>query len=162
MNPIIIAGSARIQKYPVVSGVCLDWTPVDIVAATTIELALLDQPQSSTTVYHVVNPNLSTYGDLVQHLSAVGVPLVPTSPKDWWAAIQADDGNPCLAIEAYIEEAVVSAHEQLEKTGGQGVTLDGTRTKEIARDTLGACPPLDLELWSAYVKYWRSIGFLPA
>ncbi|KAF8884616.1 acetyl-CoA synthetase-like protein [Infundibulicybe gibba] len=160
MNPIIIAGSARVGKFPVVPGVVLDWTPVDTVGHATVELALGVQHNKSTAVHHIVNPTPLTYEDLARDLRTAGVPVSPVPPAKWWTAIQADEGNPCHAIEAYIEEAVVNAHVDLAKTGGRGVTLDIQETVKLAPNSLARCPPLDAALWTKYVAHWREIGFL--
>lgn len=160
MNPIIIAGSARIGKFPVVPHAILDWTPVDFVGRSTIELALGEQAPCSTVVHHIVNPTLSTYADMANDLWTAGVPVSPTSPKEWWSAIQADEGNPCLAIEGYIEEAFVNAHADLAKTGGTALTLDISQTLRLSPNSLARCPPLDGTLWKKYVQHWRQIGFL--
>ena len=71
-----------------------------------------------------------------------------------------DEGNPCLAIEAYIETAFVQAHADMAKTGGKTLTLDISQTLQLAPNSLAHCPPLDGALWQKYVRYWRQIGFL--
>lgn len=160
MHPLIIAGSARIGKFPVVSGALIDWIPVDVAAHSTIELAFSEQAPGSTSVHHIVNPSPCRSSDIAFHLVAAGVPICPTSPDEWWAAIRRDEDNPCLLLESYIEEAFVDAQTNLDKTGGAGVTLETRQTLAIGATSLSRCPALDKELWRKYIDYWRRIGFL--
>lgn len=157
---MIIAGSARVGKYPVGQDLPLDWTPVDYVARSTVELALRNEPEGSASVHHITNPTLCTYADMVRCFNEVGLPMEAVSPKEWWAAIQADESNPCLAMEAYIESAVVEAHSDLSKTGGKPLVLDISRTLTLAPNSLAKCPPLDAALWKKYLRHWKQIGFI--
>ncbi|KAJ8516174.1 hypothetical protein ONZ45_g6511 [Pleurotus djamor] len=157
MNPIIIAGSSRIGKFPVVPGAIMDWVPVDVVGSTTAELATSKQPSSSVSVHHIVGPAPTTYGTMAEQLQEIGIPLSPVSPREWWDAIRQDEGNPCLAIEGYIEEAVVDALDKLgDKTS---VTLDISNTIQ-ASSSLSRCPPIDGSLWKKYIDYWKGVGFI--
>ena len=85
---MIIAGSTRVGKFPMISG-ALDWTPVDVVGNSTIELALQQRRSGEVAVHHLVNPHPSTYSELAASLKSLGVRIDPVSAQEWWTAIQA-------------------------------------------------------------------------
>ncbi|KAK0205569.1 acetyl-CoA synthetase-like protein [Desarmillaria ectypa] len=158
MNPSIIAGSARIGKFPIVPD-AVDWIPVDVVASTTVELALQPQKSGVVRVHHVVHPFPSSYKDMVHHLQACGISVVPVSPQEWWTAICADEDNPCMKMEAYIQDIFVNAHDR-DDSDIRGVpTLDLPQTLAASK-SLRQCPALDSSLWQRYISCWRRTGFL--
>ncbi|KIK63424.1 hypothetical protein GYMLUDRAFT_72098 [Collybiopsis luxurians FD-317 M1] len=150
MHPIIIAGSARIGKFPEFP-FTMDWIPVDVVAAATVELALDVSKCSNTVIHHIANPHKFAYPDIFRHLESMA--LDRSSPKEWWDAITADSENPCHTLGGYIEALVYDPAEV-------GPLLDMTYTLQASK-SLRECPPLDEHLWVTYVKRWRESGFLP-
>ncbi|KAF9001664.1 hypothetical protein BDQ17DRAFT_1358004, partial [Cyathus striatus] len=157
MNVLIIKGSSRIGKFPVPADpeAKLDWTPVDLVARTTVELALRPSDIGTTETWHIGHPYPITYSKLVSYLSAAGLPMTPASPEEWWEEIKTDEGNPCLAIESYIGEAVVGEHNH-------GITLALDKTIEAAKHSLGSVDgEVCQDVWKRYVSYWKEVGFLP-
>ncbi|KAK0194680.1 acetyl-CoA synthetase-like protein [Armillaria mellea] len=158
MNPSIIAGSARIGKFPIVPDV-VDWIPVDVVASTTVELALQPQKCGAVRVHHVVHPFPSSYKDMTRHLQTCGISVVDVSPQEWWTAICADEDNPCLKMEAYIQDIFVNAPDRNRSDMRGAPTLDLPQTLAASK-SLRRCPPLDSSLWKRYISYWRETKFL--
>ncbi|EIW79917.1 acetyl-CoA synthetase-like protein [Coniophora puteana RWD-64-598 SS2] len=160
MNPSIIAGSARIGKFPSAPQCPLDWTPVDYAAMSTVDLTLQQRPLGSASVFHISNPHAATYDDMARCLRSTGIALESVPLQEWWDAILADEGNPCLQMEGYIEESFVKAQTDLVARGEKALMLEISRTLESAPNSLGKCPPLDESLWGKYVSYWREVGFI--
>ena len=90
----------------------------------------------------------------------LGVSVDPVSAQEWWTAIQADEQNPCLTIQGYIEEAIVRpTADQMSKISTPP-TLDISGTLKLTPNSLAKCPPLDKRLWARYLEYWRESGFI--
>lgn len=159
MNPIIIAGSSRVGKFPILEGALLDWIPVDVVGTSTIELALQRSQSGRVEVHHFVNPRPSTYNDLVDTLNALDIKVAPVSPQEWWGAIEADEENPCLAIQGYIEQTIVKPQGHRSKKSHAPPTLDISLTLKLS-PSLANCPQLDQSLWSRYLTHWSELGFI--
>lgn len=97
--PILIKSSVALGKVPDSLGGSfgdqVDWVPVDVAADVCVELAFNardNQRVRNLNVYHLVNPNPSSWRDLVtvvrDHYAARNVPMEIVSYKEWVDALQ--------------------------------------------------------------------------
>ena len=149
----------------------VDWIPVDILGKAIHELVTTEKnetpdfdtqlPSPSTpTVYHLVNPNRTTYADalLPQLKSLLGLPAVPF--EDWVKRLRGSvaktqtaeiSDNPAVKLLGFYEELVCRAKESRVQ-----VWLDTERAVE-GSPTLKGADAITGQLLDNWLRQWGYI-----
>jgi thioester reductase-like protein len=143
----------------------LDITPVDYICRALTHLSR--QKTSSNQVFHVVNPQITRWQDLVSWLISFGYPLRLISYNQWQAElVKSVDGsadNALLPLISFLAELPKEDLLRSSETSQPGISMfDTTHTRKGLSRSLIACPTVDANLISIYIAYLIRIGFLPA
>ncbi|KAI1813507.1 hypothetical protein GGS20DRAFT_553164 [Poronia punctata] len=146
--PSLIASSKYLGKLPSSLGRAdlVDWTPVDLLGQIIVELS--KQDQAGATVFHVVNPRKSRWGDLVSSVQQY-LGNIETVSFDQWLHIlsesKAEDVNVNPAVK------LVDYFQSLEES--QPVILDTTNAASISR-TLMSLEAVRNEWMDNWMRQW--------
>jgi thioester reductase-like protein len=145
--PSLISSSKYLGKLPSDLGQMevVDWIPVDILAQSIVELATLkpENPASGAQVFHAVNPNRTSWSDLLpvvyKHLSQAR-PIDIVSLQDWIDSLRESASkieditfNPAVKLLGFYEDLQKKKEEmvQLETTVTVGMSPTMARLQPV-------------------------------
>ncbi|MBV9787437.1 MAG: thioester reductase domain-containing protein [Chloroflexi bacterium] len=138
--------------------VLVDMTPIDYVSKVIVYLSL--QPASRDKVFHPVNPELCTMGELGDMLRSYGYTLATVPYAEWrarlLAAVAQSDTNALFPFVSLFLPAEIA--EQLSRP--RSLTIDCRNTTAALSGTSIVYPPLDAELLKKYIDYLVRTDFL--
>ncbi|GAB1823184.1 thioester reductase domain-containing protein [Herbidospora sp. RD11066] len=128
--------------------------PVDYVSGAITTLAARESAVNGT--FHLFNEQSQSFGDLVDHLRALGYDLPETGWNTWRATIDADRENAVTPL--------VDTFEELNSEGA-GPTyppMDVSDTEKALAGSGIVCPPVDRALFGRYVDFFVRSGYFPS
>jgi thioester reductase-like protein len=140
----------------------LDLSPVDYNSRAIVYLS--KQPESFGKAFHLQNPQLLHWNQLVEFICSMGYPIEPVSYAEWQVRLSQQRDNPLYPLLPFFQHKW--SDEQLTYIE---LNEQGKRPEIGYEDTLIAlanssivCPPLDPKLLSVYFSYFIRSGFLEA
>ncbi|KAJ9125226.1 hypothetical protein QFC22_000181 [Naganishia vaughanmartiniae] len=136
------------------------WLPVDVAAKAVIDIALKGKTchKGRLPVFHVANPQLTTWQEILDGLAQARLHFSTVSPREWVQKVKESEGdagtNPIKGMLGMWENAY----------GQNGVdrpapTVKSKHATNVSPD-LSASEPVSRELIGRMVKAWRKSGFL--
>ncbi|MGI5282730.1 type I polyketide synthase [Nonomuraea polychroma] len=148
-----LKGLLQAGAFPQGIGGTLHLVPVDYVSSAIVSLAT--QPDTAGRTFHLYNRNGLSFGDCVEHLRALGYPLREQDWDGWRELVNSDRGNAMIPL--------LDAFELMAADGGNFYPdIDTTETDRALRGTGIDCPPIDRDLFTTYVNFFREVGYFPA
>ena len=147
----LIKSSQTLNALPDTGG-NVYWTPVDDIAGTLADLALLDHQAHA--VYHVENPIGQSWAEMNAHLAdALKIPNLVPFPE-WILRVRTAShrDNPAALLLDFLDS------NYLRMSCG-GLVLSVSKTLEHSK-TLSSVGPVSKEVVEKYIRVWREIGFL--
>ncbi|KAJ5361596.1 Type I Polyketide synthases (Type I PKS) [Penicillium brevicompactum] len=159
--PFVIKSSQTLNALPDFDGL-LSWTPVDEVASTLVDLALLPKDETPYPIYHIDNPIRQAWRDMIPVLArSLGIPSTGVIPFEDW--VQRVKDHPCRLGGAGGENPAISLIDFLDanflRMSCGGLLLETKRARQHSR-TLSAVGPVGDETTKMFVDFWRETGFL--
>jgi thioester reductase-like protein len=91
--PLLLRTSKAVGKVPDASMLDnVDWVPVDVVAATTVDIAF-SQNEQALQVYHLVNPSTATWADLLPSVQKLLGAVQAVSLQEWVGELEKADSD---------------------------------------------------------------------
>jgi thioester reductase-like protein len=138
----------------------LELLPVDYFAAAVAHIALSGRQPS---IYNMPGARSIGMDEVVDHIVASGYPLrlrdYPSWREELLAAVERGEDN---ELARYLP--LFDADRPAEEIGlaGSRPAFDATNTTAALAGTGLTCPPIDRDLMDRYLRYFVSVGFLPA
>lgn len=140
----------------------LDLSPVDYNSRAIVHLS--QQAQSLGNVFHLQNPHLLHWRDLVEFICSMGYPMERVSYAEWQLRLSRSRENPLYPLLPFFSHQWSNdrlTYIQLNEQGRRPlIDCDATLTALSATNI--TCPPLDATLLSTYFSYFIRSGFLDA
>ncbi|WVQ76625.1 hypothetical protein IAR50_006298 [Cryptococcus sp. DSM 104548] len=158
--PLMFKSVNEVHALPMISE-SPSWLPVDQAASTIIEIvsstSSASQP-SSASVYHIVNPHLSAWSDVLAGLAAGGLKFDTVPQTEWLARLA--QSNPDVAVNpAYklldFYQARFSSGEDVPE-----IEFKVERTREESETMRREVKKVSPELVALWTKAWIKSGFL--
>nr|VFK41660.1 MAG: amino acid adenylation domain-containing protein/thioester reductase domain-containing protein [Candidatus Kentron sp. TC] len=141
----------RMLKATIGKGISPDWrymenvAPVDYCARALAWLSL--RKQTLGNAYHLTNPNLVAWGEIMEHLRANGLDIREVSYEEWRAEVgDSDEGVLGHWLDQVVGEDDSSSKDDSAPTFGYGQTMRALRESGIE------CPRITREIIDRYVK----------
>ena len=138
----------------------LDLSPVDYNSRAIVYLSR--QKESLGKVFHLQNPQLLHWSDLVDFICSMGYPMERVSYKEWQVRLSTARENPLYPLLPFFSQKW--SDEQLTYIE---LNEQGRRPLISCEETLAAlsatsiiCPPLDSKLLNTYFSYFIRSGFV--
>ncbi|RAH86917.1 acetyl-CoA synthetase-like protein [Aspergillus japonicus CBS 114.51] len=148
--PMIFQSAETIGALPQLDDV-LSWTPVDVLAASVIDLTLA--PVAGD-VLNVTNPNLNHWGkDLLPLLRQAGVKFETLSPRDWVRRLRQSNPDPKVNPPIKLVEFFAGKYD---KDTPSRILLYDTKQAQAAAPALRQAGGLTLELVDRFLSYFRT------
>ncbi|GAE00035.1 hypothetical protein ATEG_07661 [Paecilomyces variotii No. 5] len=157
--PFFIKSAQSLRAWPDLDGV-LQWVPVDLSAAVMADLVL--NPNASHTVYHVDNPVGQPWKDMNRVLArGLGIPESGFVPlKEWVRRVRASPLVPETDNPAARPGMPDWLETNFERMACGGLILDTKQAKEHSSTMANVVGPVNEEVVSKFLDYWKSVGFL--
>jgi thioester reductase-like protein len=138
----------------------LDLSPVDYNSRAIVYLSR--QKESIGKVFHLQNPHLLHWSELVNFICSWGYPMEQVSYEEWQVRLSKARENPLYPLLPFFshkwsEEQLtyIELNEQ-----GRRPLISCEKTLAALRGTSIICPPLDNKLLDTYFSYFIRSGFL--
>ncbi|KAJ6624936.1 L-aminoadipate-semialdehyde dehydrogenase [Mycena sp. CBHHK59/15] len=133
------------------------WLPVDFAGKGIAEVVLRPHSAKSAAVYHIVNPNVSaSWDDMLQGLKSAGLKFDVVDRAEWVNRLARSDPdgvkNPTIKLLPFFQMRYAKAPRQ-------PMVFETVKTAKAA-PSIGASPPISLDLVGKWVAHWRKTGFL--
>ncbi|WP_433664504.1 amino acid adenylation domain-containing protein [Nocardia sp. CA-128927] len=150
---LLVKASQEVGLAPEVD-FAVDLAPADFTGSAMVELAR--NPKPGTHIYHLRNPQPSTFTEAIGWLRESGWPVRLVALDQWRDAIAAH------AASAGPGSASFSVLSLLSANGGLTPLIQFDVDKAVtALDQVGVhCPPVSRDLFIRYLDYFRKVGFL--
>jgi thioester reductase-like protein len=149
---MFVGGGSVMHKMPALDTV-IDWITVDYAAKTIADIMLRRAYSASNrdeSIYHIVNPQLVNWSDVLEAMSASGMKFETVAPLEWVESLAKDDSNPAYTLmsfyDANFKESFKMPVWKTEKTAAAAPVIDQS-------------PVLDAALFTKFLNRWESIGF---
>jgi thioester reductase-like protein len=147
LRAIIALGAAPDTRQP------FDVTPVDYLSAAIANVGL-ERAEAHAT-YHLVNPDRTSFRDVVLGLRELGYDLELVRPEEFLRRARERAGElRSLSLELLLFNPALLAD-------ADGATISSERTRQVLGAAGVECPPVQ-RLLSTYVEYCAARGYLPA
>jgi malonyl CoA-acyl carrier protein transacylase len=140
----------------------LDLSPVDYNSRAIVYLS--QQPDSVGKVFHLQNPHLLHWSDLVNFICSMGYPMERVTFQEWLMRLSQSRDNPLYPLLPFFghkwsdeQLTYIELNEQ-----GKRPLIACEATLAALEDTSIVCPPLDSQLLGTYFSYFIHSGFLEA
>jgi thioester reductase-like protein len=160
-----LKGCIQMGSAPV-AGTAIEMTPVDYVSSAVVEISR--QPDSAGRVYHLSNPRVAEWADLVAWVKAQGYPIRPVPFEEWLAGLcSLGEDRTSNALYPFVS-LLIERDAELRETAGLPLAAvrlpryDCANTLTALAGTPVACPPLEEQLFATYLSYLVRSGFLAA
>ncbi|HEV8580084.1 MAG TPA: thioester reductase domain-containing protein [Thermoanaerobaculia bacterium] len=152
--------------YPI-NDLHVDVTPVDYVVRSIVHLSL--RPENIEGLYQFPHPSPPLFRDAYEIVRDYGYPMTSMSYEDWGRHlfdVARVDKNNALAVFAGVAESFGDFRDQAEAKGlvmenRKEILFDDTQTRRALAGSGIVCPPLDADLFRAYLDYFVRTGFFP-
>lgn len=157
--PSLIISSRHLGVLPDSLGSAddVDWIPIDALAPILTQLALLPTGDpNANTVFHTVNPNITSWSTLVPTVKAQIKPEVEVVSLATWVKKLRASGKASMSKEDLAANPALKLmdfYEGLVRARGESTVLDTTRT-EKACPALGEVGPVKGQWMSAWMSQW--------
>ncbi len=148
--------SQTLRALPNFDGL-LSWTPVNYVAATLADLALVENTPHP--IYHIDNPIRQPWRKMIPVLAdALDIPRVNAIPfKEWVQRVRdspslVSEDNPAAKLIDFLDDNFV-------RMSCGGLLLDTSKAREHSR-TLSAVGPVNDDIVRKFVQSWKDMRFL--
>ncbi|CDH50372.1 l-aminoadipate-semialdehyde dehydrogenase [Lichtheimia corymbifera JMRC:FSU:9682] len=151
---MMVGGGAEMKKMPDLGNMVIDWIPVDYAAASIVQIMLTtasNNTGSPEQVYHIVNPNMVTWRDVLEAMRVSGIQFDIVTPEQWVEDLSEHEDNPAYRLISFYEANFV----------GEAMSMPVWETKQTVKvaPMLKQAPAFGPDLMNKYLHYWRSIGF---
>lgn len=154
--PMMVQTAKTIKALPVLDDI-LSWTPVDVMAASIIELSLASVAGE---VMNVTNPRLSHWSlDLLPLLRKAGLEFEELPRQAWLQRLRESNSDPEVNPPIKLVEFFASkyGHNSVDRT-----LLYDTKKAQAASPSLTNTPCLNSTLTSRFITYWTSQCWIKA
>jgi thioester reductase-like protein len=138
----------------------LDLSPVDYNSRAIVYLSR--QKESIGKVFHLQNPHLLHWSELVNFICSWGYPMEQVSYEEWQVQLSKARENPLYPLLPFFSHkwsedqlTYIELNEQ-----GRRPLISCEKTLAALRGTSIICPPLDNKLLDTYFSYFNRSGFL--
>jgi thioester reductase-like protein len=140
----------------------LDLSPVDYNSRAIVYLSR--QKESLGKVFHLQNPHLLHWSDLVDFICSMGYPMERVSYEEWQVRLSKARENPLYPLVPFFSHkwsddqlTYIELNEQ-----GRRPLISCEETLTALAETSIVCPPLDSKLLGTYFSYFIRSAFLEA
>lgn len=148
--PMILQTAKTIKALPQLDDI-LSWTPVDVMAASIVELSL---SPSAADVMNVTNPNLSHWSQqLLPLLRNSGLDFEELPKQAWLQRLRDSDQDPETNPPIKLLDFFASKYDNDNPTR---VLLYDTKNAQAASPALAGAGSLDTALTSRFISYFQS------
>lgn len=156
MIPLMICGSGGEMGMLPDDFQQVDWIPVNYCGACIAEIAIdahTHTASASERVHHILNPQNTSWSDLLENLKAAGLQFNVVSIKDWLQTLLRNPRNPAYVLAGFFHKVL---HD------GKNFELSKYLTEKTAHRAaaLRCCPIVDRNLIQRYLNYWSEVDFL--
>ncbi|ODN75184.1 hypothetical protein, variant [Cryptococcus amylolentus CBS 6039] len=158
--PLMFKSVNELHALPMISE-SPSWLPVDQAASTIIDIVsstTLASKPSSASVYHIVNPHLSSWSDVLAGLAAGGLKFDTVPQTEWVARLSQSNSdvavNPAYKLLDFYQARFGSGDVISE------VEFKVERTKEESETMRNQVKKVGPELVALWTKAWIESGFL--
>lgn len=161
----LLMGCLRFDKAPLIEEY-FDITPVDYVSKAILHLSRQKAAQGE--IFHLVNPALVSWQEIIGWLISFGYPLQQVPFSNWWTEVareaeQSSDANfqPLLHLlgeDAYPDQQA-SAPQLPPRRASQ---YSNKQAEEQLKGSFIVCPSVDAELLGTHLTYLVNQGWLKA
>jgi thioester reductase-like protein len=140
----------------------LDLSPVDYNSRAIVYLS--KQKESLGKVFHLQNPQLLHWSDLVNFICSMGYPMERVSYEEWQVRLSKDRENvlyPLLPFFSHKWSEEQLTYIELNEQGRRPL-IECEETLAALAETSIVCPPLDNKLLDTYFSYFIRSGFVDA
>lgn len=138
-----------------------DVTPVDFVSRGTLQLGLVQEKFYET--YHLVNPHVCTYTEVIETIASFGYPIRFVSQDDYKIMLF---GRELKADGKEYRSATIRSFKWWFRRElfnfSQSAIVDANYTASVLREAGIECAPIDQKLLGTYLQYGLERGYFPA
>ncbi|CEP18042.1 hypothetical protein [Parasitella parasitica] len=150
---MFIGGGSVMHKMPGLD-TAIDWITVDYAAASIADIMLRTAYLPANTdqsVYHIVNPHLITWSDILLAMKKSGMKFEVVEPTKWVEYLAQDDTNPAFRLMPFYQDNFTK----------ESFKMSVWRTEKTSAFTpiISKSPVLDADLFSKFLNHWKSVGF---
>ena len=131
------------------------WLPVNLAARAIREIVL--SPVSGSTVYHVLNPDVSApWSVVLEGMKRAGVAFTPIERREWLERVKANpdiETNPAVKLLAFYTTRLGLETEKAQ------MSFSVDRAAKVS-STIANCPAISPELVELWARHWKKTGFL--
>jgi len=159
----LLMGCLRFNKAPLIEEY-FDITPVDYVSRAILHLSR--QKAACGEIFHLVNPVLVSWQEIISWLVSFGYPLQQASFSTWLTEVareaeQSSDANFQLLLQLLGEDAYPDRQAYSSQFPPRRVSQYGNlRAVEQLKGTFIVCPSVDAELLGTYLNYLVNKGWV--
>ncbi|KAI7906054.1 uncharacterized protein BX663DRAFT_428813 [Cokeromyces recurvatus] len=149
---MFIGGGSVMHKMPELDTV-IDWITVDYASASIVEIMLRTaylSADNKNCVYHVVNPNLIHWVDVLEAMKGAGMKFETISTSQWVEDLAKDTTNPASKLLSFYESNFNDSFK---------FPIWQTKKTSLIAPIIKECPVLDTNLFAKYLKRWQTVGF---
>ncbi|KAI9248506.1 hypothetical protein BDA99DRAFT_228383 [Phascolomyces articulosus] len=161
--PLLFAGGSAMGIMPDFT-VNVDWIPVDYAATSIFEIMLkttekedrcqLDNEENKNHVYHIVNPNTTSWTDIMKAIKICGIEFSLVKPRTWTDELKKHEENPGYRLLPFFE------NPSWETMHTQCMTQWDTSHATQMTSSLAQAPVFDAQLLKKCFSAWQESGFL--
>lgn len=141
------------RKFPDL-GISVDWITVDHAAAAITEIMLKTAyftANKDQSVYHIVNPRLVQWRDVLDSVKDAGMRFEVVSPVEWLDALAKDESNPAFKLVSFYQDSFL--HSSLK------MPVWETKKTVAVTSVIDKAPVVGSRLFSKSFEQWKAIGF---
>lgn len=149
---MFIGGGSIMHKMPALDTV-IDWITVDYAASSIADIMLRTAHSSANqdqSVYHIVNPQVIDWNDVLQAMKDAGMNFDIVSPAKWVEELAKDDTNPAYKLMSFYETNFKEAFK---------MPIWETSKTSAMTPLISQSPILDSTLFTKFLQRWESVGF---
>ncbi|KAI9251692.1 hypothetical protein EDC94DRAFT_642522 [Helicostylum pulchrum] len=146
------------EQYPLMLfpdlGISVDWITVDHAAAAITEIMLKTAyftANKDQSVYHIVNPRLVQWRDVLDSVKDAGMRFEVVSPVEWLDALAKDESNPAFKLVSFYQDSFL--HSSLK------MPVWETKKTVAVTSIIDKAPVVGSRLFSKSFEQWKAIGF---
>jgi len=151
----MIKGCIVLGTYPDID-IRLNLTPVDYVAGAIRYLANKKDLRNNT--FHIVNPRAISWNEWFDTIRSLGYTLKKVSYKKWIEELLNQRNHPENKFFMLLRLLLNSPKSLF----SEDLLFDNRRVMEALAGSSISCPPMDKKIVSAYLSYFKKIGYINA
>ncbi|KAI9485924.1 MAG: hypothetical protein EXX96DRAFT_592819 [Benjaminiella poitrasii] len=149
---MFVGGGSVMHKMPKLD-IIIDWITVDYAAASIVDIMLRTAylpADENNSIYHIVNPRLVTWTDLLEAMRASNMRFDTVSPAEWVDTLSKDTTNPAARLLSFYEGNFKEAFK---------MPIWETKKTTALAPIISKSPILDANLFTKFLARWQSVGF---